>query len=119
MINMKNITRQNIIFIAVILVLIIYNFVQALEKNNLKKAYRGQIENLKEESKAEIFKQLYIIDSLEFNIVGYYRVIEVFEQKIDSLQKLKSKIIYIHDDKKKKIKSFDASRLEKYWRDEL
>jgi ABC-type phosphate transport system auxiliary subunit len=116
---MKFITRKNIILITVILILIVYNFVQFLEKRNLKNAYNSQIENLKEESKAQIIIQFHIIDSLKLNIYEYAKNIRIIEKQIDSLQEEKSKVIYIHEDTKKKISSFDASELEKYWRDEL
>ncbi len=112
-------SRQNIILVIVVFTLLIFNVFQFFEKRKLQTRSVNQYEKLKEQYEQEILRNLIIIDSLELNIVGYYRQIEDFKEEIDSLKIVKQRVIYVYDNKKKEINSFDASKLEKYWKNEF
>jgi biopolymer transport protein ExbB/TolQ len=120
--NITNITTKKIsmsILIWVIIIFIMFFLNQFIKTTQLKKEISKVRKELKIDYEERIKKRELIIQKLEKDNLLKKHQIEMMNNKIDSLDKVKNKIIIKYVDRIKEIKVMDSEEIKNYWNEQF
>ena len=99
----------------VVLIFLLFALNQFNEKNQLKREVSKMRKEIKNDYEEEINKRELIIKDLEKDNQFKKIQIDIMNRKIDSLDKVKSKIKIKYVDRIKEIKVMDSKKIKNYW----
>ena len=99
----------------VVLIFLLFALNQLNEKNQLKKEISKNRKELKNDYEERIKKRELIIKDLEKDNQLKKIQIDIMNRKIDSLDRVKSKIKIKYVDRIKEIKVMDSEKIKNYW----
>ena len=108
-----------ITLICILIIFIIFFFNQCSSNYSLKKEVSNMRKELKIDYQERIKQREIIIDSLNKDNQLKKTKIEEMNNKIDSLNEIKNKIITKYKEKIKDIKIMDSEKIKKYWYEEF
>ena len=108
-----------ITLICILIIFIIFFFNQCSSNYSLKKEISNMRKELKIDYQERIKQREIIIDSLNKDNQLKKTKIEEMNNKIDSLNEIKNKIITKYKEKIKDIKIMDSEKIKKYWYEEF
>ena len=103
------------LLIWIVLIFLLFALNQFNEKNQLKKEISKNRKELKIDYEERIKKREVIIKDLEKDNQLKKIQIDIMNRKIDSLDKVKSKIKIKYVDRIKEIKVMDSKKIKNYW----
>ena len=103
----------------VVLIFLLFALNQFNEKNQLKREVSKMRKEIKNDYEEEINKRELIIKDLEKDNQFKKIQIDIMNRKIDSLDKVKSKIKIKYVDRIKEIKVMDSEKIKNYWNGEF
>ena len=108
------------IILVILLVIVSLSLVsKSITYNRYKKEYERNINQIKQQKELEIKKaNNKIIDLLKKNVILSIEISEA-NHKIDSLEKVKNKVVIKYQIKYKQIDKYNAEQILKYWKNEL
>lgn len=108
-----------ITLICILIIFIIFFFNQCSSNYSLKKEISNMRKEFKIDYQERIKQREIIIDSLNKDNQLKKTKIEEMNNKIDSLNEIKNKIITKYKEKIKDIKIMDSEKIKKYWYEEF
>ena len=103
------------LLIWIVLIFLLFALNQFNEKNQLKREVSKMRKEIKNDYEEEINKRELIIKDLEKDNQFKKIQIDIMNRKIDSLDKVKSKIKIKYVDRIKEIKVMDSKKIKNYW----
>jgi len=103
------------LLIWIVLIFLLFALNQFNEKNQLKREVSKMRKEIKNDFELEINKRELIIKDLEKDNKLKKIQIDIMNLKIDSLDKVKSKIKIKYVDRIKEIKVMDSKKIKNYW----
>lgn len=120
--NFDNIMNRKVgmnILFWVLIVFMLFSVNQCNRNSQLKREISKIRKELKKDYEERIKQREKNIADLEKENAKSRKEIQVINQKLDSLQKVKNKVQIKYVDSKQKIKVMDSHKIKQYWDEEL